>query len=145
MLLNTRATAVYKPPQSSTRLRSNTAATAVAAVSCNRSWSGRDDDSGVQVGIYGWRKRCLYLLILGLLVVVIVNLALTLWLLRDGMGQLRIVAGGVQLRGQALVLDALLASSIRSRRGQPISVESARNFTATARDARGRVASRLVL
>jgi hypothetical protein len=34
------------------------------------------------VGIYGWRKRCLYLLILGLLVMVIVNLALTLWVLK---------------------------------------------------------------
>jgi hypothetical protein len=35
-----------------------------------------------KVGIYGWRKRCLYLLILGLLVMVIVNLALTLWVLK---------------------------------------------------------------
>lgn len=35
-----------------------------------------------RVGIYGWRKRCLYLLILGLLVMVIVNLALTLWVLK---------------------------------------------------------------
>lgn len=37
---------------------------------------------GFQVGIYGWRKRCLYLLIMGLLVMVIVNLALTLWVLK---------------------------------------------------------------
>jgi len=34
------------------------------------------------IGIYGWRKRCLYVLILGLLVMVIVNLALTLWVLK---------------------------------------------------------------
>lgn len=37
---------------------------------------------GFQVGIYGWRKRCLYFLILGLLVMVIINLALTLWVLK---------------------------------------------------------------
>lgn len=35
-----------------------------------------------KIGIYGWRKRCLYFLILGLLVLVIVNLALTLWVLK---------------------------------------------------------------
>lgn len=35
-----------------------------------------------RIGIYGWRKRCLYILILGLLIMVIVNLALTLWVLK---------------------------------------------------------------
>lgn len=35
-----------------------------------------------KIGIYGWRKRCLYILILGLLVMVIINLALTLWVLK---------------------------------------------------------------
>lgn len=38
------------------------------------------------------------------------------------MGQLKVVAGGIQLSGQALVLDVLRASSIRSRHGQPISI-----------------------
>ena len=33
------------------------------------------------VGIYGWRKRCLYFFILLLLVTMIVNLALTIWIL----------------------------------------------------------------
>ncbi|XP_046994889.1 delta-sarcoglycan [Schistocerca americana] len=104
-----------------------------------------------RVGIYGWRKRCLYLLILGLLVMVIVNLALTLWVLKvmefssEGMGSLRIVSGGVQLRGQALVMDTLLASSIRSRRGYPLLFESSRNFTVKTRDHNGRVASSLFL
>ncbi|XP_069704085.1 delta-sarcoglycan isoform X2 [Periplaneta americana] len=104
-----------------------------------------------KVGIYGWRKRCLYLLILGLLVMVIVNLALTLWVLKvmefssEGMGQLRIVTGGIQLSGQAMVLDALIASSIRSKRGQPITVESSHNFTVNTRDDGGRVVNRLFL
>ena len=38
------------------------------------------------------------------------------------MGQLKVVAGGLQLSGQALVLDILRASTIRSRHGQPISI-----------------------
>ncbi|KAL3266382.1 hypothetical protein HHI36_010559 [Cryptolaemus montrouzieri] len=35
-----------------------------------------------RIGIYGWRKRCLYVLILVLLIMVIVNLTLTLWVLK---------------------------------------------------------------
>ncbi|KAG8232879.1 hypothetical protein J437_LFUL004749, partial [Ladona fulva] len=105
--------------------------------------------AGFRVGIYGWRKRCLYLLVLSLMVLVIVNLALTLWLLKvmefssEGMGNLRIVAGGIQLNGQAMILDTLVASSIKSRRGQPITIESSRNFSVNARDDQGRVVNRL--
>ncbi|XP_046395178.1 delta-sarcoglycan-like [Ischnura elegans] len=107
--------------------------------------------AGFRVGIYGWRKRCLYLLVLSLMVMVIVNLALTLWLLKvmefssEGMGQLRIVAGGIQLNGQAMILDSLVASSIRSRRGQPIAIESSRNFSVNTRDDDGRIINRLFL
>lgn len=38
------------------------------------------------------------------------------------MGQLKIVPGGLQLSGQALFLDVLRASSIRSKHGQPITI-----------------------
>lgn len=43
-------------------------------------------------------------------------------LLQDGMGQLKVVPGGLQLSGQAWVLDMLRASNIRSRYGQPITL-----------------------
>lgn len=66
-------------------------------------------------------------------------------LFQEGMGGLRIVAGGVQLSGQAMILDALIASNIRSRQGQPINIESSRNFTISTRDAEGRLANRLFL
>jgi hypothetical protein len=36
------------------------------------------------------------------------------------MGQLKVVNGGIQLDGQALILDELRTSNIRSRHGQPI-------------------------
>jgi hypothetical protein len=34
-----------------------------------------------KIGIYGWRKRCLYLLILIITVITIINLALTIWIM----------------------------------------------------------------
>ena len=34
------------------------------------------------VGIYGWRKRCIYAFVLILMVVVVMNLAITVWILR---------------------------------------------------------------
>uniref|UniRef100_A0A3Q2GJX2 Uncharacterized protein n=1 Tax=Cyprinodon variegatus TaxID=28743 RepID=A0A3Q2GJX2_CYPVA len=34
------------------------------------------------VGLYGWRKRCLYFFLLVLFVTMIVNLALTVWIIR---------------------------------------------------------------
>jgi len=49
------------------------------------------DDSGTlasvseyiyMIGIYGWRKRCLYLFVLLLLIILVVNFALTIWILR---------------------------------------------------------------
>ena len=33
------------------------------------------------IGIYGWRKRCLYFFLLLLAVIIIVNLGLTIWIL----------------------------------------------------------------
>jgi hypothetical protein len=66
-------------------------------------------------------------------------------MLQEGMGKLRVVAGGIQLNGQAMVLDALVASTIRSRRGQPISIDSSRNFSVNARDHDGRIVSQLYL
>lgn len=55
------------------------------------------------------------------------------------MGQLKVVPGGLQLTGQALVLDMLRASTIRSRHNQPLSIESSRNFSVNTRDRDGYV------
>ncbi|XP_065093576.1 zeta-sarcoglycan [Ochlerotatus camptorhynchus] len=109
------------------------------------------DAAGVQLTLYGWRKKCLYSVILILMIMIIINLALTLWILKvmefssDGMGQLKIVSGGIQLTGQAMVLDILRASSIRSKHGQPISIESSRNFSVNTRDFEGYLENQLFL
>uniref|UniRef100_A0A915KXV3 Beta-sarcoglycan n=1 Tax=Romanomermis culicivorax TaxID=13658 RepID=A0A915KXV3_ROMCU len=69
--------------------------------------SGKATDSDVyKVGIYGWRKRCLYVLILILIVVIMLNLALTIWIMRvlnfslHGMGGLKIVNDGIHVTGK---------------------------------------------
>lgn len=64
---------------------------------------------------------------------------------QEGMGRLKIVEEGLQLRGRAMVLDSLVASSIRSRPGAPISIDSSHNFSVSARDHAGRTVSRLLL
>lgn len=107
--------------------------------------------SGFRLGVYGWRKKCLYSLVLTLMVIVILNLALTVWLLKvmgfssEGIGSLKVVPGGIELRGQAAVLDALVASSLRSRRGKNLVLESWSNFTASARSHDGRLLARLTV
>ncbi|XP_076375828.1 sarcoglycan delta isoform X1 [Megalopta genalis] len=106
---------------------------------------------GFRLGVYGWRKRCLYSLVLTLMIIVILNLALTVWLLKvmgfssEGIGSLKVVPGGIELRGQAAILDALVASSLRSRRGKNLILESWSNFTASARSHDGRLLARLTV
>ncbi|XP_030569482.1 zeta-sarcoglycan isoform X2 [Drosophila novamexicana] len=103
------------------------------------------------LGLIGWRKKCLYTLLLLLMLLIITNLVLTLWILKvmefstDGMGQLKIVPGGIQLTGQAVIMDMLRASTIRSRHGQPISIESSRNFSINTRDSNGVLENHLFL
>lgn len=53
------------------------------------------------------------------------------------MGQLKIVTGGLKLEGKAFVLDSLIASTIRSRTGQPIVIESSKNLTLSTRNDNG--------
>ncbi|KAH8356487.1 hypothetical protein KR200_002220, partial [Drosophila serrata] len=103
------------------------------------------------LGLIGWRKKCLYTLLLLLMLLIITNLVLTLWILKvmefstEGMGQLKIIPGGIQLSGQAIIMDMLRASTIRSRHGQPISIESSRNFSINTRDPNGLIENHLFL
>lgn len=48
----------------------------------DRASGGASCKGGFRLGVYGWRKRCLYSLVLTLMVIVILNLALTVWLLK---------------------------------------------------------------
>uniref|UniRef100_A0A8C6U702 Gamma-sarcoglycan n=1 Tax=Neogobius melanostomus TaxID=47308 RepID=A0A8C6U702_9GOBI len=75
-----------------------------------------------KIGIYGWRKRCLYLFVLLLIVILVVNFALTIWILRvmwfntDGMGLLQVNSEGVKLdEGESEFLFPVYADEIHSR------------------------------
>jgi hypothetical protein len=80
------------------------------------------DDSPLKIGIYGWRKRCLYFFIIVLVVIVIVNLSLTIWILSvmrfntDGMGKLRINEDGIMMAegGKAVFIGDMHANVIHS-------------------------------
>lgn len=61
------------------------------------------------------------------------------------MGQLKIIPGGLRLDGKAFVMDSLIASSIRSRTGQPIVIESSRNLTLSTRNLNGQLQNMLFL
>lgn len=63
------------------------------------------------VGIYGWRKRCLYFFILLLLVTMIVNLALTIWILK--VMNFTPVRGGSVGKGRGLIFMVLYGICVR--------------------------------
>uniref|UniRef100_A0A8C4UR21 Gamma-sarcoglycan n=1 Tax=Falco tinnunculus TaxID=100819 RepID=A0A8C4UR21_FALTI len=74
-----------------------------------------------KIGIYGWRKRCLYLFVLLLLIILVVNFSLTIWILKvmwfspTGMGHLRVTKEGLRLEGESEFLFPLYAKEIHSR------------------------------
>ncbi|XP_072040440.1 zeta-sarcoglycan-like isoform X2 [Amphiura filiformis] len=105
-----------------------------------------------KVGIYGWRKRCVYLLILILMAIVIVNISLTIWILRvmnftlSGMGKLRITSDGIKVDGEAEFLKSIYTAEIRSRRNRALQLQSSQNITLNARsNGLGNVTSRFVV
>ncbi|KAM6972809.1 zeta-sarcoglycan [Aplochiton taeniatus] len=103
------------------------------------------------VGIYGWRKRCLYFFILLLLVTMIVNLALTVWILKvmnfttDGMGNLRVTRDGVRLEGVSEFMLPLYVKEIQSRKDSPLVLQSDRNVTVNARNHLGELTGQLTV
>ncbi|KAM4808588.1 zeta-sarcoglycan isoform 2-T2 [Rhinophrynus dorsalis] len=103
------------------------------------------------VGIYGWRKRCLYFFVLLLLVTMIVNLAMTIWILKvmnftmDGMGNLRITKKGMRLEGISEFLLPLYVKEIHSRKDSPLVFQSDRNVTMNARNQNGQLTGQMTV
>ncbi|XP_072941890.1 delta-sarcoglycan-like [Epargyreus clarus] len=83
----------------------------------------------------GWRRTTLYGILVFLLLLVCLNIALTLWIISAlrltmaGIGPIKIVKEGIQLEGQAWIVDNLIASTIMSQIARPITLHSYRNFT----------------
>lgn len=102
-----------------------------------------------KIGIYGWRKRCLYLFVLLLLIILLVNLGLTIWILKvmwfspTGMGHLRVTNDGLRLEGESEFLFPLYVKEIRSRVDSSLLLQSTQNVTVNARNSEGNVTGRL--
>ncbi|XP_015256719.1 PREDICTED: zeta-sarcoglycan-like, partial [Cyprinodon variegatus] len=103
------------------------------------------------VGLYGWRKRCLYFFLLVLFVTMIVNLALTVWIIRvmnfsmDGMGNLQLNHDGLHLEGVSEFQMPLYVSEIQSRRDSVLVLGSERNVTLNARNHQGQLTGQLTV
>ncbi|XP_017166095.1 zeta-sarcoglycan-like isoform X2 [Poecilia reticulata] len=103
------------------------------------------------VGLYGWRKRCLYFFLLLLLVTMIVNLALTVWIIKvmnfstDGMGNLQLNQDGLHLEGVGEFQMPLYVSEIRSRRDSLLVLRSEKNVTLNARNHQGQLTGQLTV
>uniref|UniRef100_A0A3B3T962 Sarcoglycan delta n=1 Tax=Paramormyrops kingsleyae TaxID=1676925 RepID=A0A3B3T962_9TELE len=103
-----------------------------------------------KVGIYGWRKRCLYCFVLLLMVLILVNLALTIWILKvmnftmEGMGHLRITKTGLELNGDSEFLRPLYAKEIQSRPGSPLFLQSSKNVSISILDGKNKAVTQLV-
>ncbi|XP_068188207.1 delta-sarcoglycan [Antennarius striatus] len=103
-----------------------------------------------RVGIYGWRKRCLYFFVLLLMILILINLALTVWILKvmnftiDGMGALRITEKGLKLEGPSEFLRPLYAREIQSRPGRPLFLQSSRNVSVNVVNGNNQLLTQLV-
>ncbi|XP_063059731.1 delta-sarcoglycan [Engraulis encrasicolus] len=102
-----------------------------------------------KVGIYGWRKRCLYFFVLLLMSLILINLALTIWILKvmnftiDGMGHLRITERGLKLEGTSEFLQPLYAKEIQSRPGNPLFLQSSKNISVNILNNENRLVTQL--
>ncbi|XP_070263596.1 gamma-sarcoglycan isoform X3 [Myotis yumanensis] len=102
-----------------------------------------------KIGIYGWRKRCLYLFVLLLLIILLVNFALAIWILKvmwfspTGMGHLRVTKDGLRLEGESEFLFPLYAKEIHSRVDSSLLLHSTQNVTVNAQNSEGEVTGRL--
>ncbi|KAI3373893.1 hypothetical protein L3Q82_022463, partial [Scortum barcoo] len=103
-----------------------------------------------KVGIYGWRKRCLYFFVLLLMILILINLALTIWILKvmnftiDGMGNLRITEKGLKLEGDSEFLQPLYAKEIQSKPGRPLFLQSSRNVSVNIVNSNNQLLTQLV-
>ncbi|KAF3841168.1 hypothetical protein F7725_007030 [Dissostichus mawsoni] len=103
-----------------------------------------------KVGIYGWRKRCLYFFVLLLMILILINLALTIWILKvmnftiDGMGKLRITEKGLKLEGASEFLEPLYAKEIQSKPGRPLFLQSSRNVSVNIVNSKNQLLTQLV-
>uniref|UniRef100_A0AC34R2N0 Uncharacterized protein n=1 Tax=Panagrolaimus sp. JU765 TaxID=591449 RepID=A0AC34R2N0_9BILA len=109
------------------------------------------DSEIYKVGIYGWRKRCLYAFILALTLMIVVNLVLTIWILvvldftPNGMGALEISDSGIRITGKTRFEKPVQFSQISTENNEALTLESASGVTMNARNISGDITASLDL
>uniref|UniRef100_A0A8B9IJ14 Sarcoglycan zeta n=1 Tax=Anser cygnoides TaxID=8845 RepID=A0A8B9IJ14_ANSCY len=103
------------------------------------------------VGIYGWRKRCLYFFVLLLLVTMIVNLAMTIWILKVMNFTVRLLLHFEQNFWFNFVQKELpshaekVPHSLSQHGDSPLVLQSDRNVTVNARNHMGQLTGQLTV
>ncbi|GMT14903.1 hypothetical protein PFISCL1PPCAC_6200 [Pristionchus fissidentatus] len=111
----------------------------------------QSDASIYKVGIYGWRKRCLYGFILLLTIFVVLNIALTLWIMSvldfssEGMGALKMDEDGVRVTGRAQFDLPVHFSQLSTARDEALTIDSYRGVHLQSRNLSGEISSRFSL
>ncbi|VDK69348.1 unnamed protein product [Litomosoides sigmodontis] len=96
-----------------------------------------------RVGVYGWRKRCLYCFICALTVAVILNLALTVWIISvldistTGMGTMRIRDDSIRIMGEAQFDRPVHFAELSTADNEALTIDSYRGVFIKARNMSG--------
>ncbi|KAH3843464.1 zeta-sarcoglycan-like [Dreissena polymorpha] len=98
---------------------------------------GRGRTGYQPAGIYGWRKQCLYAITLFILVVVIMNLALTVWILRVlnfdisglNMGTITIGSSGISVGGRTELVRSLYVNNVTAAGMKQLNITSKGDIT----------------
>ncbi|XP_018007716.1 zeta-sarcoglycan [Hyalella azteca] len=133
------------------RERNDVINTEKSSTTTNNNHQRVQDGGGCRLGLRGWRRRCLYALLLFLTATVTLNLALTLFFMRvldfstTGLGALQIVKGGLVATSPVHMMDTLVATHLSSRRHLPLTLLAADNVTIAALDENSNVRSSMML
>uniref|UniRef100_A0A0N4Z515 Zeta-sarcoglycan n=1 Tax=Parastrongyloides trichosuri TaxID=131310 RepID=A0A0N4Z515_PARTI len=109
------------------------------------------DSDIYKVGIYGWRKRCLYVFILLLTIVIVINLALTIWIMNvldfstEGMGAFKIVKNGIKVEGKSQFEKSVQLSQLSTDNDDALLIDSSMGVLINAHNISGSATSSLNL
>lgn len=92
------------------------------------------------IGIYGWRKKCVYLTLLVLAVLVLVNMGLLVYIMytlsinKEGAGPLRFQSSRVHANGRVEFAEGLLTDRIATFQRAELKVQSGGRMSLTANE-----------
>jgi hypothetical protein len=101
------------------------------------------DSEIYKVGIYGWRKRCLYVFILILTLIIVLDFVLTIWIMvvlnfsTDGMGALKMENDGIRVTGKTKFEKPVQFSQISTENNEALTLESSLGVTLNAHNISG--------